>query len=528
MADEIDAMALYRAWQQLDNGSCAQIRRVSEPDELRDIPAFYRLVQPFGWENPRHQQALLRMVFCLSAGKNVIRHQDKKSEQTTGISLGRALANSGRINERRIFQLIRADRTADMVQLRRLLTHAEPVLDWPLMARMLTWWGKRERQQLLEDFVLTTNKNAQGNLSMSNFINIHVLISHSPSCLNRDDMNMQKDAIFGGKRRVRISSQSLKRAMRKSGYYAQNIGESSLRTIHLAQLRDVLRQKLGERFDQKIIDKTLALLSGKSVDEAEKISADAVTPWVVGEIAWFCEQVAKAEADNLDDKKLLKVLKEDIAAIRVNLQQGVDIALSGRMATSGMMTELGKVDGAMSIAHAITTHQVDSDIDWFTAVDDLQEQGSAHLGTQEFSSGVFYRYANINLAQLQENLGGASREQALEIATHVVHMLATEVPGAKQRTYAAFNPADMVMVNFSDMPLSMANAFEKAVKAKDGFLQPSIQAFNQYWDRVANGYGLNGAAAQFSLSDVDPITAQVKQMPTLEQLKSWVRNNGEA
>ncbi|MXE16530.1 type I-E CRISPR-associated protein Cas7/Cse4/CasC, partial [Escherichia coli] len=83
---------------------------------------------------------------------------------------------------------------------------------------------------------------------------------------------------------VRISSQSLKRAMRKSGYYAQNIGESSLRTIHLAQLRDVLRQKLGERFEQKIIDKTLALLSGKSVDEAEKISADAVTPWVVGEI----------------------------------------------------------------------------------------------------------------------------------------------------------------------------------------------------------------------------------------------------
>ncbi|MGC9705869.1 hypothetical protein P4I00_23395, partial [Escherichia coli] len=78
MADEIDAMALYRAWQQLDNGACAQIRRVSEPDELRDIPAFYRLVQPFGWENPRHQQALLRMVFCLSAGKNVIRHQDKK------------------------------------------------------------------------------------------------------------------------------------------------------------------------------------------------------------------------------------------------------------------------------------------------------------------------------------------------------------------------------------------------------------------------------------------------------------------
>ncbi|OJP56761.1 hypothetical protein BK344_24300 [Escherichia coli] len=72
MADEIDAMALYRAWQQLDNGACAQIRRVSEPDELRDIPAFYRLVQPFGWENPRHQQALLRMVFCLGNDSNLL------------------------------------------------------------------------------------------------------------------------------------------------------------------------------------------------------------------------------------------------------------------------------------------------------------------------------------------------------------------------------------------------------------------------------------------------------------------------
>ncbi|EAA8761816.1 type I-E CRISPR-associated protein Cas7/Cse4/CasC [Salmonella enterica subsp. enterica] len=363
---------------------------------------------------------------------------------------------------------------------------------------------------------------------MSNYINIHVLISHSPSCLNRDDMNMQKDAIFGGKRRVRISSQSLKRAMRKSDYYAQHIGESSLRTIHLAPLRDVLREKLGDRFEPKTIDKTLALLSGKSFDEAEKISADAVTPWVTGEVAWFCEQVVKAEAENLDAKKLLKSLKEDIAAIRANLQQGVDIALSGRMATSGMMSELGKVDGAMSIAHAITTHQVDSDIDWFTAVDDLQEQGSAHLGTQEFSSGVFYRYANINIAQLQENLGGVTRTKALEIASHVVHLLATEIPGAKQRTFAAFNPADMVMVNFSDMPLSMANAFEKAIKAKDGFLQPSIQAFNQYWSRVATGYRLNGPAAQFCLSDVEPISDLVTPISNFEQLKSWVYKDGEA
>ena len=89
------------------------------------------------------------------------------------------------------------------------------------------------------------------------------------------------------------------------------------------------------------------------------------------------------------------------------------------------------------------------------------------------------------------------------------------------------------MVNFSDMPLSMAlsiswSHYRKSGESERWLFATVFQAFNQYWDRVANGYGLNGAAAQFSLSDVDPITGQVQQMPTLEQLKSWVRNNGEA
>ena len=362
---------------------------------------------------------------------------------------------------------------------------------------------------------------------MNNFINFHILISHSPSCLNRDDMNMQKDAVFGGKRRVRISSQSLKRAIRKSDYYSRHLGESSIRTIHLELLRDNLRTTLSERFDTALIDRTLGLLSGKNIDESEKISADAVTPWVMGEFVWFCEQVKIADNEGLDDKKLIKKLKDQLAAMRTNLQSGVDIALSGRMATSGMMSELGKVDGAMSIAHAITTHTVDSDIDWFTAVDDLQDLGSGHLGTQEFSSGVFYRYASLNISQLQENLGGVERSKALEIAAHLAHMLATEIPGAKQRTFAAFNPADMVMVNFSDFPLSLANAFESPVKAKEGYLKPSIEAFNDYWDRVAKGYGLTGSAAEFQLIN-DKLPAGVTGMESLEQLKLWIRNNGEA
>lgn len=152
MDKPLDAMGLYHAWGKLDSGDSVQLRRVSTPDELRDIPTFYRLVQPFGWNDPQNHYPLLRMVFCLSAGKNVVKHTDEK------ISLGKALAKSNKINERRIFQLIRTESPGDMVQLRRLLIHAEPVLNWPLLAKQLIWWGKQDRRQLLEDFVLSTSQ----------------------------------------------------------------------------------------------------------------------------------------------------------------------------------------------------------------------------------------------------------------------------------------------------------------------------------------------------------------------------------
>jgi len=358
-----------------------------------------------------------------------------------------------------------------------------------------------------------------------NFINFHILISHSPSCLNRDDMNMQKSAIFGGKRRVRVSSQSLKRTMRKSPYYEQYLGEATIRTKHLSDLKKVLLQRLQERFDPALITKTLTLLAGKDLNAEVAVEGDAVAPWAVEEIAWFCEQVKRAEELKLDDKALAKQLKEQAEAMRRALAGGLDIALSGRMATSGLMSELGKVDGALAVAHVITTHSVDADIDWFTAVDDLQELGSGHLDTQEFSSGVFYRYASLNIAQLQANLGNAPREKALEVASHVLHLMATVIPSAKQQSFAAHNLADLAMVSFSDIPVSLANAFEEPVKAAPGFIKPSVRALLEYWQAVHTGYGLDEKCAQFALGHEPP--KGIAKKDTLEKLKSWVIANGE-
>ncbi|MDY6973155.1 MAG: type I-E CRISPR-associated protein Cas7/Cse4/CasC [Thermodesulfobacteriota bacterium] len=399
-----------------------------------------------------------------------------------------------------------------------------------------------------------------------NFVNFHILISHSPSCLNRDDMNMQKSAVFGGKRRVRISSQSLKRTMRKCDYYAKNIGEASIRSRDLKLLKNEFLNKLNGEFEEAIIQEAIErFVKAGSQDDSEDQNLDttddttvkklAVAPWIKEEFRILCKIVKdtrdgglsedefqkanqkfeKQKGKNKKDidhftshafgKKIENKIKEKSLALKEAIASALDVALSGRMATSGLMTT---IDGALAVAHAITTHAVDADIDWFTAVDDLQELGSGHLDTQEFSSGVFYRYASLNLKQLQGNLGGAERKKSLEAAAYVLHMLATEVPSAKQQSFAAHNLADLAMVAFSDIPVSLANAFEEPVKASrnGGFLKPSISTFHTYWNQVHAGYGLDERCGEFILGSYD-VPKEIQKQSKLIDLEEWVKADGK-
>lgn len=377
-------------------------------------------------------------------------------------------------------------------------------------------------------------------MTAKNFINFHVLISHSPSCLNRDDMNMQKTAVFGGVNRVRVSSQSLKRAMRMSDYHHANLGEPSVRTRDLGKLKARFTELLKDRFDVELVNRALEWISGKE-GIAEGVEDDAVAPWSVDEVAHFCELI---RADEQDVKKLEKQIEKEGRPFREAMSKAVDIALSGRMATSGLMSNL-PVDGALAVAHAITTHAVEpQDVDWFTAVDDLTqdagETGAGHLDTQQFSSGVFYRYASLNLKQLQVNMGlieniksketAESRQRALDIARHAFHLLATVVPSAKQQSFAAHNLADFAIASFSDQPISLANAFEQPVKRnykEAGFLKPSISTLSDYWARIHRAYGLDEQARAFAVED----GIKLDDKPALDSLKAmedWIANGGQA
>ncbi len=166
------------------------------------------------------------------------------------------------------------------------------------------------------------------------------------------------------------------------------------------------------------------------------------------------------------------------------------------------------------------------------------ETGAGHLDTQQFSSGVFYRYASLNLKQLQVNLGliesmkseetAESRAQALAIARHVLHLLATVVPSAKQQSFAAHNLADFVVASFADQPISLANAFEEPIKRdrNGGFLKPSITALAGYWVRINAAYGLDETARAFAVQE--GVTLNGKPTATLAELESWVASDGRA
>jgi CRISPR system Cascade subunit CasC len=291
-----------------------------------------------------------------------------------------------------------------------------------------------------------------------------------------------------------------------------------------------------------------ALIEGKTKPEEIKKYERADNGKIQHQVVPFSEEEIAAiqqlvrEGATVPEDKQIDFLKKRFAEIESELSKSVDldVALSGRMAASDLSYG---VDGAFAVAHAITTHAVEpQDIDWFTAVDDLAEDsgetGAGHLSTQQFSAGVFYRYASLNLKQLQVNLGliadmkanetADSRAQALKIAGHLFNMLATVVPTAKQQSFAAHNLADFAIVSFADQPISLLNAFEAPVQLKreGGYLAPSVKTLSDYWERMNEFYSLNEVAAAASSKKVE-LSKKLTSCTTINELQGWIEHDSQ-
>ncbi len=350
-------------------------------------------------------------------------------------------------------------------------------------------------------------------------IELHLLTSHAPSNLNRDDFGRPKTAYFGGTERGRISSQSQKRALRRSDYLKGTLAEKlSTRSRAIPRhLFDTLAPRFEGQADRlerlRLVCEAVTFALGKP-DKDDVLATSQIVFLTQDEIARLLAFVEeKTEDDGKLSKKELAEFGKTIAratGLDVRPTDGVDMAMFGRMTTDDAGS-FAAVDAAMQVAHPIATHTTLTETDYFTAVDDIGNanaggRGSAHIGESDFNSAVYYKYFSCNLDALALNLGD-DRAAALTALEAVLDAACRVTPTGKQNSFASHSQADaaLLVVRESNVPCSLANAFERPVPAsEDGYLAGSLRALAGRYARLVRGYELEDEAALFTLQDDVP------------------------
>lgn len=352
-------------------------------------------------------------------------------------------------------------------------------------------------------------------------IQIHMLQNYAPSNLNRDDSGSPKDAVFGGFRRGRISSQCLKRSIRHSETFREAFADDDLlakRTLMLPKLvgDELAAMGVGEDDRQNITKSLSQLGGGKATDELKTrllIFLAGGEVKVVAEKLWELYQESGAKQF---DKLVVGDLEKAMAHAT---PRSVDVAMFGRMTTSVAFEDMA---AAVQVAHALSTNALDREFDYFTAVDDISEEtGAGMIGDVEFNSSTYYKYFNIHWEQLVENLGGDS-EIATKAVTALIAAAATAQPSGKQNSFAAQNLPDFVLVEIGDknVPVSYANAFLQPVGNFNGSLmENSIRELDKYAADLRQAYGLNGRRAYLAVSSVK--ISDAEDAATLVGLQQW-------
>jgi len=298
-------------------------------------------------------------------------------------------------------------------------------------------------------------------------IEFHILQSFPVTCLNRDDVGAPKTAVVGGVPRARVSSQCWKRQVRMA---MPTVGvQLGIRTKQAARLFAQACQDLGA-------EPSLAETCGKKL--ADLIVDDTLLFISKTEVRAFAEYAREKEFDSstFKERELSRVSRRAINPA----VDALDIALFGRMVAKAADMN---IEAAASFAHAISTHRVSNEVEFFTALDDLaDEPGSAHMGSLEFNSATYYRYISLDLGQLSQTLG----EEA-DLKTPVeafVKALFVAVPHARQATQSGASPWEFARVLVRNGQ-RLQVPFETPVQARgnNGYLQASVDALKGYIDK---------------------------------------------
>jgi len=338
------------------------------------------------------------------------------------------------------------------------------------------------------------------------FLQIHTITAYPASLLNRDDAGLAKRIPFGDAIRLRVSSQCLKRHWREDMTRRLPEVPDGQRTRSFFT-RTVLPKTIAAGVDEAVAASLIEPLAKAVIDGGVKEGGDLNQPVLFGlrEADYLAQIVLEAsrEADPL--KALTERLKsreekENLKAMG-KAAAGLTAALFGRMVTSAL---LARVDAPVHVAHAFTVHPANTELDYFTVVDDLNrddETGAAHANQSELGAGVYYGYVAVDVPLLVSNLTGCEtkdwREQNPALPRRVLEMLIGSIvqqsPGAKKGSTAPYAWADFLLLETGRMqPRALANAFLEAVPwkgAKQDLRVLAVERLSKYLVNLDAMYG---------------------------------------
>ena len=341
------------------------------------------------------------------------------------------------------------------------------------------------------------------------YVDFHILQTVPPSCINRDDTGSPKTAVYGGVLRARVSSQAWKHAMRAA--FAENaqldVGKRTKKAAELVKEQILVLDPEQKKAD-KMAKEALKYVGIKSDD---KKGTDA--------LIFISSAQAKALAELVvggctKDEEYEEALIENPSA---------DMVLFGRMVAQKASL---KYDAAAQVAHSISTHAVQNEYDYFTAVDDCQAEdnaGAGHLGTVEYNSSTLYRYATVNVIELAGQLGAA---QTAETVRAFGEAFLFSMPTGKQNTFANRTLPDAVYVTLrEDQPVNLCGAFERAVpRSAQGYAAPSKAALAQYAQQMYSSFA-EAPAQSFTVgSGLEELAPAQTAKAMLDALEKAVRD----
>ncbi|MGW0916773.1 type I-E CRISPR-associated protein Cas7/Cse4/CasC [Streptomyces sp. NPDC002784] len=337
------------------------------------------------------------------------------------------------------------------------------------------------------------------------FIDVHVVQPVPYANLNRDDTNSVKTMLYGDALRTRISSQCWKRAVRE--HFQDALGDNALRTRRIGErVADVLRARGWEKALAERAGAHVAAGSSIKWEVAKGKDKQPITNKVLTNALIYLPEdaveeladIAEAHKASLTSDFTGKPKSKPESALKgkidkILLKRNGVINVFGRMLAE---VDQAGVDGAVQVAHAFTTHTTEVELDYFAAVDDVtatkgDETGSGHMGTAEFSTGTFYRFATVDLDELTKNLTddhGTAVDAARELAGQFLLSFIESLPQAKKNSTAPHSLPHLVHVAVrSDRPLSFAAAFEEPVRSAQhgGYVARSVEGIDAY-SKAAN------------------------------------------